>query len=111
MGVQPKKPTSQGPAEWFTGDIWIDRIVQPDHHSQLNVGAVHFTPGARTAWHSHNGGQTLYITEGNGLVQSRGEEIADIRPGDVHVAPGRSGPLAWCRPRPLHDPHLHHRGE
>ena len=44
MGVQPKKPTSKGPAEWFTGDVWIDRIVQPGDHSQLNVGAVHFTP-------------------------------------------------------------------
>ncbi len=87
MGVQPKKPTSKGPAEWFTGDVWIDRIVQPDDHSQLNVGAVHFTPGARTAWHSHEGGQTLYVTEGNGLVQSRGEEVVEIRPGDVHVTP------------------------
>ena len=87
MGVQPKKPTSKGPAEWFTGDVWIDRIIQPDDHSQLSVGAVHFTPGARTAWHSHEGGQTLYVTEGNGLVQSRGEEIAEIHPGDVHVTP------------------------
>jgi len=87
VGVQPKKPTSKGPAEWFTGDVWIDRIIQPDDHSQLSVGAVHFTPGARTAWHSHEGGQTLYVTEGNGLVQSRGEEIAEIHPGDVHVTP------------------------
>jgi quercetin dioxygenase-like cupin family protein len=87
VGVQPKKSTSKGPAEWFTGDVWIDRIVQPDDHSQLSVGAVHFTPGARTAWHSHDGGQTLYVTEGNGLVQSRGEEIVEIRPGDVHVTP------------------------
>ncbi len=87
MGVQPKKPTSKGPAEWFTGDVWIDRIVQADDHSQLNVGAVHFSPGARTAWHSHEGGQTLYVTEGNGLAQSRGEEIVEIRPGDVHATP------------------------
>jgi quercetin dioxygenase-like cupin family protein len=87
VGIQPKEPTSKGPAEWFTGDVWIDGIVQPGDHSQLSVGAVHFTPGARTAWHSHEGGQTLYITEGNGLVQSRGEEVAEIRPGDVHVTP------------------------
>jgi hypothetical protein len=49
MGIQPKNPTSKGPAEWFTGDVWIDRIVEPHDQSQLNVGAVHFTPGARTA--------------------------------------------------------------
>jgi len=87
VGVQPKKPTVKGPADWFTGDVWIDSIVQPHDHSTVNVGAVHFTPGARTAWHSHDGGQTLYVTEGRGLVQSRGEEVVELRPGDVHLAP------------------------
>ena len=85
MAIQPKKPSAKGPAEWFTGDVWIDSIVQPEVNSQLSVGHVHFTPGARTAWHSHDGGQTLYVTEGRGLVQGRGEEIIEIRPGDVHV--------------------------
>ena len=66
MGLQPKQPTVKGPAEWFTGDVWIDSIVQPHDGSQLNIGAVHFTPGARTAWHSHEGGQMLYVTEGRG---------------------------------------------
>jgi len=87
MGVQPKNPTSKGPAEWFTGDVWIDRSVEPCDHPPINVGAVHFSPGAHTAWHAHEGGQTPYVTEGNGLVQSRGEEIVKIRPGDVHVTP------------------------
>jgi quercetin dioxygenase-like cupin family protein len=87
VGLQPKKPTSKGPAEWFTADVWIDRIIEPDDRSRLNVGAVHFTPGARTAWHSHEGGQTLYVTEGNGLVQPRGEDVVEIRPGDVHATP------------------------
>jgi quercetin dioxygenase-like cupin family protein len=84
---QPRKPTVKGPAEWFTGDVWIDPVVQPEGQSQLSVGAVHFTPGARTAWHSHAGGQTLYVTEGRGLVQSRGEELVALRAGDVHFTP------------------------
>ena len=84
MGLQPKRPTMKGPADWFTGDVWIDSIVQPEGDSPLNVGAVHFTPGARTAWHSHEGGQTLYVTEGRGLVQNRDERIVELRPGDVH---------------------------
>ena len=67
--------------------VGIDRIIEPRDHSALSVGAVHFTPGAHTAWHAHQGGQTLYVTEGNGLVQSRGEEIIEIRAGDVHVTP------------------------
>jgi quercetin dioxygenase-like cupin family protein len=71
VDVQAKEPTVKGPDEWFTGDVWIDSIVPPDGDSQLNIGAVHFTPGARTAWHSHAGGQRLYVTEGRGRVQSR----------------------------------------
>jgi len=75
----------KGPSDWFTGDVWIDPIVQPQGDSPLNIGAVHFTPGARTAWHSHDGGQTLYVMEGHGRVQSRGEDVVEIRPGDIHV--------------------------
>ena len=77
-----KCPTDARLQSW-----WIDSIVQPHDHSTLNVGAVHFHPGARTAWHSHAGGQTLYVTEGEGLVQSRGEPIVTIRPGDIVQTP------------------------
>ena len=79
MGIQPKPPTIKGPADWFTGDVWIDPIVQPQGDSQLNIGAVHFPPGARTAWHSHDGGQTLYVTEGRGLHQTRGGTTEEAR--------------------------------
>jgi quercetin dioxygenase-like cupin family protein len=82
--IESKKSTVKGPAEWFTGEVWIDRLAEPDDVSTLNVGAVHFTPGARTAWHSHDGGQTLVVTEGRGLVQSRGEDVVELRAGDVH---------------------------
>lgn len=83
MEIRPKQPTGKGPAEWFTGDVWIDVVVQAGDDSHPNVSAVHFTPGARTAWHSHAGGQTLYVTEGRGLAQSRGERPVEIRPGDI----------------------------
>ena len=85
MTIQPKPPTLKGPAEWFTGHVWIDPIVQPQGDSTLNIGAVHFHPGARTAWHSHAGGQHLYVTEGRGLVHARGENVVELRPGDVHA--------------------------
>jgi quercetin dioxygenase-like cupin family protein len=87
MQPQPRTPTIKGPPDWFTGDVWIDPIVEPEGDSQLNIGVVHFHPGARTAWHSHAGGQTLYVTEGRGLVQARGDEIVELRAGDVHVTP------------------------
>jgi quercetin dioxygenase-like cupin family protein len=86
MEVQPRKPSVKGPAEWFTGDVWIDPVAQGQPPSRLTVNAVHFTPGAHTAWHAHSLGQTLYVTEGEGLVQSRGEPVVTIRPGDsVHT--------------------------
>jgi quercetin dioxygenase-like cupin family protein len=87
MEIQPKKPTAKGPAQMFTGDVWIDAIARGHAPSRLAVGAVHFTPGARTAWHSHSNGQTLYVTEGKGLVQSRGEPAVTIRPGDMIDTP------------------------
>ena len=68
--------------------------------SQLNVAAVHFTPGARSAWHSHEGGQTLYVTEGHGLVQARGQEIVELSPGDVIFAP--DGEEHWHGAGPDH---------
>ena len=87
MEVQPNKPSVKGPTDWFTGDVWIDQIALPQGSSSVAVSAVHFTPGARTAWHSHSNGQTLYVTEGEGLVQSRGEPIVTIRPGDIVHTP------------------------
>jgi len=87
MEVQPKPPSGKGPADWFTGDVWIDAIARGEEPSRVRVSAVRFTPGARTAWHSHARGQTLYVTDGIGRVQSRGAAIADIRAGDVVVTP------------------------
>jgi quercetin dioxygenase-like cupin family protein len=66
MEVQPRSPTTKGPAEWFTGEVWIDTIAQPHGPSPMSTGSVHFAPGARTAWHSHSIGQTLWVIEGEG---------------------------------------------
>ncbi len=87
MEIRSKQPSTKGPAEWFTGDVWIDPIASGQEPSRIRVSAVRFTPGARTAWHSHAVGQHLYVTDGAGLVQSRGGEIVEIRPGDVVYTP------------------------
>jgi quercetin dioxygenase-like cupin family protein len=78
----------QGPSDWFTGEVWIDSIVQGEEPSRVRAILVHFHPGARTAWHAHALGQTLYVTEGEGRVQSRGQDVVTIRSGDVvHTPP------------------------
>ena len=88
--IQAKKPSVQGPAQMFTGDVWFDVIAAPQPEpSRMRVNAVHFAPCARTAWHSHAVGQTLHVTEGVGLLQARGGEVTEIRPGDtIYTPPG-----------------------
>jgi quercetin dioxygenase-like cupin family protein len=82
-----KQPSTKGPSEWFTGDVWIDPIAQGEEPSRVRVNQVRFAPGARTAWHSHALGQTLFVTDGVGVVQSREGDIVDIRSGDVLHTP------------------------
>jgi quercetin dioxygenase-like cupin family protein len=81
--------TGKGPADWFTGHVYIDGIRNPDDQSAVGCAHVRFTPGARTAWHHHPKGQTLYVTDGIGYVARRGEQPQEIRPGDVvHIGAG-----------------------
>ena len=73
----------------FTGDVYIDTVAAPTGLSRARAALVHFTPGARTAWHTHPLGQTIYVTEGVGLCRRRGGPIEEIRPGDrVFFEPG-----------------------
>src|SRR4029079_13939531 len=74
--------TRNGPSDWFTGDVYIDAVAAPSHGSRVSASAVHFTPGARTTWHTHPNGQTIFVLEGVGLCQRRGGPVEVIRPGD-----------------------------
>jgi quercetin dioxygenase-like cupin family protein len=81
--------TTPGPSDWFTGAVYLDAVAVPSDVSRLSATSVHFTPGARTAWHTHPNGQTIYVVEGVGLAQRRGARIEVIRPGDrVFFEPG-----------------------
>jgi len=81
--------TGRGSAEWFTGAVYVDTITNPTPPSRLQAASVHFTPGARSAWHTHPVGQTIYVLEGVGRCQRRGGPIEVIRPGDrVFFEPG-----------------------
>ncbi|HUC34914.1 MAG TPA: cupin domain-containing protein [Gaiellaceae bacterium] len=83
--------TAAGPADWFTGSVYIDAVAAPTDASEIGAAAVHFTPGARTAWHTHPRGQTIWVTEGVGLCQREGDAIEVIRPGDrVFFEPGEN---------------------
>jgi quercetin dioxygenase-like cupin family protein len=91
MKVIPPSNTTKGPANMFHGDVYFDVIVKGEEPSRVRVNSVHFTPGARTAWHSHAVGQTLHVTEGVGLVQEKGGDIKILKRGDtIYTPPGVS---------------------
>jgi quercetin dioxygenase-like cupin family protein len=80
------EPTAKGPGDRFTGDVWFDVIAKTGH---LRVNTVRFSPGARTAWHSHATGQTLYVSDGRGRAQSRGDKVIELLPGNtIYTPPG-----------------------
>ncbi len=87
MHLLPKRPTTKGAAELFTGDVYVTNHAD-EPEARTGLALVRFTPGAHTAWHSHATGQLLHCTEGLGLVVTR-ESVIVLRPGDtVWTPPG-----------------------
>ena len=89
MEILGRQSTTKGPPDRLTGEVYVDVIAKGQEPSRLRVNLVRFAPGARTAWHRHAVGQTLHVTEGEGLVQSRGGKVVDVHAGaTVHTPPG-----------------------
>jgi quercetin dioxygenase-like cupin family protein len=86
------QPSGSGPAEYFTGRVRLDPLVQAPPPARAVSISVTFEPGARTAWYSHPLGQVLIVTAGCGWTQCWGGEVEEIRPGDV----------VWCPPATKH---------
>ncbi|MCL5048330.1 MAG: cupin domain-containing protein [Firmicutes bacterium] len=85
MKIIKPLPSGLGPADCFTGVVIVDAVRNPDENSDTGCAHVRFTPGARTAWHKHPKGQTLYVTDGVGYVCQREDAVKEIRAGDVIV--------------------------
>jgi quercetin dioxygenase-like cupin family protein len=77
------RPTRRAPSEHFTGTVWQDPIIQAEAPARIVAARVTFEPGARTNWHTHPLGQTLYVLSGIGRFQTKGGPVHEIRPGDV----------------------------
>lgn len=75
--------STKGPADWFTGTVRIDPLIQASAPARVASAAVTFEPGARTAWHTHPLGQILIVTAGCGWAQRENGPIEEIHPGDV----------------------------
>ena len=94
MHVTRSRPDSvRGSADRFTGEVWIDPIAIPEPPARLVSNSVHFSPGARSAWHAHPLGQVLHVLDGAGRVQARGGPVLEVRAGDTVVTP--AGEWHW----------------
>lgn len=83
----------EAPPEHFTGTVWFGPLSEGDEPTDLNALGVLFAPGARTDWHTHPGGQVLYVTSGAGLVQTNDGDTVVVGQGDVVYSP--PGELHW----------------
>jgi quercetin dioxygenase-like cupin family protein len=91
MKIHPagSRPTRRAPSEHFTGTVWQDPIIAAEAPARIVAARVTFEPGARTNWHTHPLGQTLYVISGIGRFQTKGGPVQEIRPGDVvWIPPG-----------------------
>jgi len=77
------RPSRRGPADSFTGVVWQEPIIEAPAPARVRAGVVRFEPGARTAWHTHPLGQTLFVISGAGRVQTWGGPVREIKAGDV----------------------------
>lgn len=94
--MDPKESTGEntifpqgvpGPAEWFTGTVWVATLMQPTDALRYAIGDVKFSPGARTRWHTHPIEQILLCTAGRGYYQQKGSAARALGRGDVVVIP------------------------
>ena len=83
------RPTNKASAEYFTGIVWQDPIIEASEPARVRALKVAFEPGARTAWHTHPLGQTLYVLSGVGLMGLRNKAPQTINAGDtIWIPPG-----------------------
>jgi len=76
-------PSNRGPAEWFSGEVWVQPVLGPEASPSLRSAVVSFAAGARTAWHTHPRGQMIYIVSGICLAQKEGGELLRVTAGDA----------------------------
>ena len=80
---QPAAPAPAFNPANFTG------TVTPRGTTDIRTNRYHFDPGARTKWHSHEGGQVIFVEQGRLLVQEKGKAVREVEQGATfHVAPG-----------------------
>jgi 4-carboxymuconolactone decarboxylase len=94
---------SPGPADRFSGEVRVYGLYRGDEPALIGGGTVAFSAGARTAWHTHPLGQTLFIISGRGWVQKEGGPKEESGSRRRRLDSAERSPLAWCAGRPADD--------
>jgi quercetin dioxygenase-like cupin family protein len=104
--------TRRGSVDWFVGDVYVEEVASTTEVSRARAALVHFTPGSRTHWHSHDHGQTIYLTAGRGRCQRKGGPVTELYAGDrIFFEPGE---LHWHGAAPdqmMSHLHVQHVGD
>jgi quercetin dioxygenase-like cupin family protein len=53
----------------------------------LGIGRRGFEAGARSAWHSHDKGQLIFVEQGRARTQKKGQPMKELRTGDSDYTP------------------------
>lgn len=87
-GINTIFPKGQkAPQANFTGAVWVHGLIEADSAFNIPVASVTFEPGARSFWHTHEGGQALIAIDGIGYYQEKGKPIQILRKGDSVKCP------------------------
>ena len=76
------RPQRKASSDWFHGNVMQDPIIDAEDPARVRTIKVSFEPKARTAWHTHPLGQTLFVLSGVGLIGLRHEAPKIIKAGD-----------------------------
>ena len=80
------------PSDYFTGTAFVEPKFGRNDVRDFELASVTFLPGARSNWHTHPKGQSMYVVSGTGWTQVEGGERQTVNVGDV----------VWCPPDVKH---------
>ena len=85
--IRPNRPEPSivGTDTFTGGAVWRDALMSAS--DGVTLGQVLFSPGARTHWHRHDGGQVLIMVAGEGFVADSDGAVS-VRAGDIVWTPG-----------------------
>ena len=95
----------KAPADTFTGTVYVQPLAPKNANNNFSVASVTFEPGARAFWHTHPAGQTILVTDGNGLYQEKGNAVRPLSKGDVVICGSGHRTLARSVGRKRNDAH------